>query len=179
MSLITYTELCALVHQGVIENVKPEQINAASIDLTLADGYLMEGCPKDGSPIMLGGKETPSMRKASGWLTLEPGAFALASTEQVFNLPNDIAAIYVLKSSMARAGLNHLNAGYCDPGWNGSALTMEYHNTLRHHTLVMRPGDKCGQMYFFRGEMVPELASYAVRGQYNGDGAVQASKGIQ
>ena len=80
---------------------------------------------------------------------------------------------------MARAGLNHLNAGYCDPAWHGSALTMEYHNTLRHHTLVMRPGDKCGQMYFFRGEMVPELASYAVRGQYNGDGGVQASKGVR
>tara|TARA_R100000093_G_scaffold67553_1_gene38985 strand:+ start:336 stop:878 length:543 start_codon:yes stop_codon:yes gene_type:complete len=180
MSLITYTELCALVHQGVIENVKHDQINGASIDLTLADGYLFEdrpyGCKEY---VFLGNKETPKMVKHSGDLVLKPGAFALASTEQIFNLPDDIAAIYVLKSSMARAGLNHLNAGYCDPGWHGSALTMEFHNTLRHHTLVMRPGDKCGQMYFFRGEMVPELASYAVRGQYNGDGGVQASKGVR
>tara|TARA_R100001530_G_scaffold29046_1_gene22926 strand:+ start:474 stop:1019 length:546 start_codon:yes stop_codon:yes gene_type:complete len=181
MSLITYTDLCALVHQGVIENVKPEQINAASIDLTLADGYLYEADPgRDSSHVInLGAKETPAMRAHKGMLILNPGAFALASTEQVFNLPNDIAAIYVLKSSMARAGLNHLNAGYCDPGWHGSALTMEFHNTLRHHTLVMRPGDKCGQMYFFRGEAVPELASYAVRGQYNGDNGVQASKGVR
>lgn len=179
MSLITHTELCELVEQGVITNVNPEQINSASIDVTLADGYLLEGCPKDRNPILLGEKDTPSMRKASGWLTLAPGEFALAATEQIFHLPNDIAAIYVLKSSMARAGLNHLNAGYCDPGWNGSALTMEFHNTLRHHSLVLRPGDKCGQMYFFRGEVVPELQSYAVRGQYNADSGVQASRGVR
>lgn len=180
MSLITYTELCALVEQGVIENVKPEQINGASIDLTLADGYMLEdrpyGCKEY---VFLGNKETPKMMKASGDLVLKPGAFALAATEQVFNLPPDIAAIYVLKSSMARAGLNHLNAGYCDPAWHGSALTMEFHNVLRHHTLVLKPGDKCGQMYFFRGEVVPELASYAVRGQYNQDAGVQASKGVR
>lgn len=179
MSLLTYNELVTLVDQGVITNVKPEQINAASIDVTLADGYLLEGCPKDSNPILLGDKDTPSMRKASGWLTLAPGEFALAATEQIFNLPNDIAAIYVLKSSMARAGLNHLNAGYCDPGWHGSALTMEFHNTLRHHSLVMRPGDKCGQIVLFRGEVVPDLASYAVRGQYCGDKGVQASRGVR
>jgi len=179
--LLTYNELVELVEQGIIENVKPEQINAASVDVTLADGYLYEADPcRDSSHVInLGAKETPVMRTHKGMLILNPGAFALASTEQIFNLPNDIAAIYVLKSSMARAGINHLNAGYCDPGWNGSALTMEFHNTLRHHTLVMSPGDKCGQMYFIRGEMVPELASYAVRGQYCGDRGVQASKGVR
>ena len=179
--LLTYSELVTLVNNGVIENVKPEQINGASIDLTLADGYLYEGDPgRDSSHVInLGAKETPAMLAHKGMLILNPGAFALASTEQIFNLPNDIAAIYVLKSSMARAGLNHLNAGYCDPGWHGSALTMEFHNTLRYHTLVMRPGDKCGQMYFFRGDVVPELASYAVRGQYNRDGGVHPSKGVR
>jgi len=180
VSIITYTELCNLVDTGVITNVPINHINGASIDLTLADGYLFEGVPTDGSTaIYLGDKETPVMRSVIGELLLLPGDFALAATEQVFNLPNDIAAVYVLKSSMARAGLNHLNAGYCDPGWNGSALTMEFHNTLQHHTLTLKPGDKCGQIYLFRGEVVPELASYAVRGQYNGHNRVQQSKGMK
>lgn len=180
MSLITHTELCELVEQGVITNVKPEQINGASVDLTLQDGYLFEQKPKAGySLINIGKKENLTLRKAYGTLILQPGDFALASTEQVFNLPNDIAAVYVLKSSMARNGLNHLNAGYCDPGWNGSTLTMEFHNLLRYHTLTMAPGDKCGQMYFFRGAAVPELQSYAVRGQYNADSGVQASRGVR
>lgn len=177
--IITYNGLCELVEQGVITNVKPEQINAASIDITLAAGFYYESEPSGSGCIYLGSKEAPSMRRDFGVMVLKPGDFALASTEQIFNLPNDIVAIYVLKSSMARAGLNHLNAGYCDPGWNGSALTMEFHNTLKKHTIVMHPGDKAGQVYLFRGETVPDLASYAVRGQYNNDTGVQKSRGMR
>lgn len=179
MSILTYNELCALVDGGVIENVKPEQINGSSIDLTLADGYYRERCPSQDVAIELGKKQTPAMIYATGRLVLRPGDFALAATEQIFNLPNDISAVYVLKSSMARAGLNHLNAGFCDPSWHGSALTMEFHNVLRYHTLALNPGDKAGQMYFMRGAPVPESESYAVRGQYNGDQGVQASRGVR
>lgn len=179
MSLLTHTGLVELVESGAIEGVAPEQINGASIDLTLADGFYLEGHVDGVVEVNLGRKEAPRMTYQSGRLMLMPGDFALAATEQIFHLPDDVAAIYVLKSSMARAGLNHLNAGYCDPGWHGSALTMEFHNVLRRHSLVLHPGDKCGQMYFFRGEVVPELASYAVRGQYNGSQAVQQSKGVR
>ena len=179
MSLLTHNELVALVESGAIENVKPEQINGASIDLTLADGFMLEAQPEGDGMVYLGEKGVPAMRKAHGALALKPGDFALAATEQIFHLPSDVAAIYVLKSSMARAGMNHLNAGYCDPGWNGSALTMEFHNVLRYHTHVISPGDKCGQIYLLRGEPVPELMSYAVRGQYNGDKGVQSSKGVK
>jgi dCTP deaminase len=177
--ILTYTELVELVEAGMIENVPRENINGASIDLTLAEGYYREKCPPSEKCINLGDKETPAMIYATGNLVLRPGDFALASTEQVFNLPNDIAAIYVLKSSMARAGLNHLNAGYCDPGWHGSALTMEFHNVLRYHTLTLKPGDKAGQIYLFRGEPVPDVASYAVRGQYNNSRTVEQSKGVR
>lgn len=180
MSLLTYNELKALVDSGAIENVHPDQINGASIDVTLADGYLVEdrpyGCREY---VRIADKETPKMIKASGDLVLKPGDFALAATEQIFHLPNDITAIYVLKSSMARAGLNHLNAGFADPTWNGSALTLEFKNELRYHTLVLTPGQKCGQMYFHRGQPVPQEKSYAVRGQYCGDRGVQASKGVR
>lgn len=179
MSLLTHNELLALVESGAIENVRPEQVNGASIDLTLADGFMIESRPRQSQPIDLGRKQTPVMMRASGVLTLQPGDFALAATQQIFHLPNDIAAIYVLKSSMARAGLNHLNAGYCDPGWNGSALTMEFHNVLRHHALMLKPGDACGQVYFHRGSVVPEDVSYARRGQYNGQPGVQQSKGVR
>lgn len=180
MSILTYNELCELVEHGVITNVEPEQINGASIDLTLADGFYHESrAVEKNGVIILGDKQTPMMARAEGVLSLEPGGFALAATEQIFSLPNDIAALYVLKSSMARAGLNHLNAGFADPGWHGSALTMEFHNILRHHKLIMYPGDKCGQIILFRGEMVPEMQSYAVRGQYCGDKGVQQSRGMR
>ena len=180
MSLLTHNELMDLVESGAIENVKPENINGASIDLTLADGFYLEGRVDRNVEVNLGRKETPRMEYQHGRLMLMPGDFALAATEQIFHLPNDVAGLYVLKSSLARAGLNHLNAGYCDPGWNGSALTMEFHNVLRRHALVLTPGDKCGQLLLFRGSSpVPLHASYANTGQYNGDSGVQPSRGVR
>jgi len=179
--ILTHNELVALVESGAIEGVKPEHINGASIDITMGGTFYYEAVPSSTrKTIRLANKEAPQMtREVISHLPLAPGMWCLAETQHIFHLPDDVAAIYVLKSSMARAGLNHLNAGYCDPGWHGSALTMEFHNVLRRHSLVLHPGDKCGQMYFFRGEVVPELASYAVRGQYNGSQGVQQSKGVR
>lgn len=177
MSLLTHNDLLSLVADGHIENVADDNINGASIDLTLADGYFLEAAA-DGC-VYLGQKDTPNMRFASGSLVLTPGSFALAATREIFNLPNNVAGHYMLKSSLARAGLQHLFAGWADPTWNGSALTLELVNTLRHHTLVLRPGDKIGQMIFWRGAPVPAAASYANRGQYNNAPSVQPSKGVK
>lgn len=179
MSLLTHNELVALVESGAIENVRPEQVNGASVDLNLADGFMIESRPRQSQPIDLGRKQTPAMMRTTGVLTLQPGDFALAATQQIFHLPNDIAGHFMLKSSLARAGLQHLFAGWADPGWHGSALTLEFHNVLRHHALMLKPGDKCGQIIFWRGEPVPDHASYAVRGQYNKQPGVQQSKGVR
>ena len=179
MSLLTHNELMDLVKSGAIENVKPENINGASIDLTLADGFYLEGHVDHDVEVNLGRKETPHMVYQHGRLMLMPGDFALAATEQIFHLPDNIAGHYMLKSSLARAGLQHLFAGWADPTWHGSALTLELVNTLRRHSLVLHPGDKCGQMVFWRGEPVPEHASYAVKGQYNNSIGVQQNKGVR
>lgn len=179
MSILTYNELVMLVESGAIENVKPEYINGASVDLTLADGFFVEALPVERSVVRLGAKETPEMRRMEGHLILNPGDFALAATEQIFHLPNDVAGHYMLKSSLARAGLQHLFAGFADPTWNGSALTLELQNVLRHHSLLLRPGDKIGQMVFWRGQPVPPEASYATRGQYNGTPGAQQSLGVR
>jgi dCTP deaminase len=179
--ILTHNELVKLVKDGAIENVAPEHINGASIDITMGGTFWYEAAPSSTrKTIRLANKEAPEMiRDASSHLPLAPGMWCLAETQQVFHLPNDIAAIYVLKSSLARAGLNHLNAGYCDPGWHGSVLTMEFHNINRWHTLILEEGMKAGQMYFMRGEPVPNEVSYAVRGQYNGDKRAQPSKGVR
>jgi dCTP deaminase len=180
MSILTYEELVDFVARGHVENVKPEHINGASIDLTLADGFYTEAVPDESRKIVrLGEKATPLMKYSVGHLILRPGDFALAATEQVFNLPNDVAGHYMLKSSLARSGLQHLFAGFADPTFNGSHLTLELQNVLRHHSLLLRPGDKIGQMVFWRGRPVPDEASYANRGQYNGLKGAQQSLGVR
>ena len=71
---------------------------------------------------------------------LQPGEFCLAETLELFNLPNDISCQFVLKSSRARDGVNHLLAGWCDPGWHGSKLTLELKNERLHHAIALYPG---------------------------------------
>ena len=181
MSILTYNELRALVESGAIENVQPEQINGASIDLTLGDEFWRESWGEGSHTVDLKAKDTPGMVfQKSDTISLAPGEFCLACTKEVFHLPDDIAGHYMLKSSLARAGLQHLFAGFADPGWHGSVLTLEFKNDLRHHSLKLTAGMKCGQMVFFRGSSpVPHEHSYAVRGQYNESLGTQPSKGVR
>ena len=131
--------------------------------------------------IDLGNKQSPCMWSVSidEPFMLMPGQFILASTNETFNLPNTIAAEYKLKSSLARSGLQHMLAGWCDPGWSGSRLTLELKNVTQSHILVLRAGMKIGQMVFFECEPVPQDQSYAVKGQYNNQTTVTASKGVR
>lgn len=179
--LLTYSELVRLCEDGVIENVDPANINGASIDITLGDEFWFERqrLPEIDATVDLAAKAIPAMSMKVGPFKLGPGQFCLAASREVFNLPNDIAAMFFLKSSLARAGLDHLKAGWADPGWHGSVLTLEYVNVLRHHSLLLTPCMKAGQMVLFRGEAVPEMASYAVRGQYNRDMGATRSKGVR
>jgi dCTP deaminase len=67
-------------------------------------------------------------------------------------------------------------AGYCDPGWHGSVLTLELHNSRQLHPVALWPGMKIGQMVFHQMAATPQR-SYAVTGRYNGDATVQGSRG--
>lgn len=182
MSLITFNGLVDLVDQGVITGVARGHINAASIDVTLADSFFLEDMTGF-KAVDLISKETPSLLRVrpnnDGKVKLGPGDFCLASTQEKFFLPNDIAIEFKLKSSLARSGLNHLLAGWGDPGWNDSALTLELHNVLQWHTLLLTPGMKIGQVVFWQGEPVPGHASYASRGRYNGTAETTPSRGVE
>jgi len=180
MSLLSYNRLCELVEQGVITNVKHEQINAGSIDITLGPKLLVETGIEDRPRLVdFTKRESLSFDEvflADGPFVLGPGDFCLASSEQVFHLPDNICAEYKLKSSMARIGLEHLNAGWADAGWHGSVLTLELTNVTRFHSHLLRVGMPIGQMVFFECEPVPADRSYAARGRYNNDTSTQAIK---
>lgn len=185
MSLLSYNELVQLVEDGVITNVKLDQINSSSIDLTLGRIILVEQTGNDyrpdvyPQPVSLRKREKLNMKEFDLLGTsygMVPNEFILASTEQMFNLPPGISAEYKLKSSMARIGLEHLNAGWCDAGWNGSVLTLELKNMTRHHTIELEEGVGIGQVVFYRHTPVPADRSYAARGRYNGDTTVSGIK---
>lgn len=178
--LLSYDELLALVARGVIQNVATHYINAASVDITLGAKILEEKVPDFGpvKPISLRDREPLPVveQDCTDGYVLNPGEFILAQSEQWFNLPDDISAEYKLKSSMARIGLNHALAGWCDAGWHGSVLTLELTNTNQHHPITLRKGDRIGQMVFFNHRKVSSEVSYRYRGRYNNDKHTQGAK---
>lgn len=176
--LLSYHDLVRLVDAGVI-NADYENINGASIDVTLHDTILIE---RDGDfEVDLSRKQSLNMIETTiehYGFPLLPGMFVLAATDEIFNLPNDIACEFKLKSSAARAGLNNMLATWADPLWSNSRLTLELHNCTQCHTLILRSGMKIGQMIFYRVKSVPYEHSYAVKGRYNNTTRVTASKGV-
>lgn len=182
MSVISYMELVSLVKQGII-NAPMENINGASIDITLGDEVLIETpVPSLQRSVDLKSQESLNMKKLlipDSGLQLHAGQFILASSVETFNLPNNLACEYKLKSSLARSGLQHMLAGWCDPGWTDSKLTLELKNVTQFHTLILKAGMKIGQIVFFHCKRVPVDQSYAVKGQYNGQKTVTENKGVR
>lgn len=179
--MLSYIQLCALVEARVISPVRPECINASSIDIHLGDEIVVE-VHEPGAVVDPKARTNFPQRKLSlsrdlgGHYDLEPGEFVLAHSFEMFSLPRNISAEFRLKSSGARSGLNNLFACHCDAGWIGSALTLELHNVLRHTRLRLTAGMPIGQMLFHEHELVPVERSYAARGRYNNDVAVSAVK---
>lgn len=156
---------------GMVVGWDPALINPASLDVRLGDTLLIESAQSpELVPYPLG------QHSQDDPYELRPGQFCLAQTVEVFHLPDDVAAQFMLKSSRAREGLEHLMAGYCDPGWHGSVLTLELHNSRQLWPVGLWPGMKIGQIVFHLMAERP-VASYAQTGRYNGDSAVQASRG--
>ena len=184
MSLLSFNQINLLIDDGVIVDADRKNVNASSLDIRLGKKILIER-PNIHSGdylnrVILNKREQLRMvehdLEREGSYIIYPGEFLLAHSMEIFNLPDNVSAEYKLKSSMARIGLEHLNAGWCDAGWHGSVLTLELKNMTRHHEIVISAGDLIGQMVFFMHEQVPIHASYATKGRYNGDKSVSGAK---
>ena len=186
MSLLSHEQLLDLVEEGVLEGVRDGAVNSASIDIHLGRFILVEELPTETKNtghckiLSLSARDPLTTKRIDLFqektFLLRPGQFILAQSAEIFHLPCDISAEYKLKSSMARIGLEHLNAGWCDAGWNGSVLTLELRNLTTYHEIELCLGDAIGQMVFFKHLPVGAEASYANRGRYNGDREVSGAK---
>jgi dCTP deaminase len=170
MTILCDYEIKALCTDGMVQNYDEALINPASLDLRLGDTIMIESAESlDMRPLSIAG------RTADNPYELKPGQFILAQTIEVFNMPENIAGLFFLKSSRAREGYENLHAGYADPGWHGSVLTLELKNSRQLLPLPLYPGMKIGQMAFFRMSNMP-IVSYAKIGHYNNDQFVSQSK---
>ena len=140
-----------------------EQINAASYDVLMDDEILLAKTD---------GWETISI--ADKIYRLYRGDFILGATGETFVMPNNVAALFALKSSRGREGYDHLEAGFIDPSWHDSKLTMEL-VSVHPNPIPIKKGLRIGQIIFIRCAGIP-IAGYEKRGRYNNDPKVQEAK---
>jgi len=96
-------------------------------------------------------------------LTLTRGEFYLLDTLETITIPDNAVGWLALKSSMGRSGLEHLHAGFFDPGFSGTA-TLEVENRAPWPLTIER-GQRIIQIALCDCE-VPER-SYQMTGRYN------------
>ena len=164
------SQIQALCEEGLIDPFDPALINPASLDVRLGNNILIEDpVTPELLPYSIAGntQEEPFL--------LRPHEFILAETIETFFMPTFLAGQFALKSSRARQGLEHLMAGYLDPGWMGSRLTMELQNARSFHPIHLWPGMRIGQVIFHRMPTSP-ANDYSIVGHYNFDQKVTAAK---
>jgi len=168
--IIADWQITARCNGGMVTPFDPALVNPASLDVRLGDTLLIEsveGLELVPYPLHQHTEQNPYL--------LKPGQFVLAHTVETFQLPDDIAAQFMLKSSRAREGIEHLLAGYADPGFHG-VMTLELVNSRQLQPVPIWPGMRIGQMVFHQMAATPQR-SYAVVGRYNGSPTVQGSLG--
>ncbi len=157
----------SLIKQGCVVSPDGEYlINPASINVRIGRTFLVPSHVYDGG-IHLGGKvEYDECRlpeeDSTAEFCLQAGEFALATTLERFDLPDDVAAYVQGRSSIGRAGLSVQNAGFVDPGFRGH-ITLELKNETRN-AIYIRPGYPVAQMIFERTTYV----AHPYNGKYNG-----------
>jgi dCTP deaminase len=109
----------------VIDPIESNQIQPASVDLTLDSNFLIVD---DLSGELISMKDEIRYRKIeSDSIVIPPKSFILATTRERIKLPNDLVAFVEGRSSVGRMGLFIQNAGWVDPGFEGQ-ITLELFN---------------------------------------------------
>ncbi len=170
MSILCDHQIVSLVRRSLVSPYDQEMVNPASLDVRLGENVLVE------SPLTrhMVHRSIAGHTQEEPFL-LQPHEFILAETLEEFQLPDCIAGQLALKSSRAREGIEHLLAGYIDPGYKGR-LTLELQNARSMHRVSLWPGMRIAQIVFHRMSMLPGK-DYSMTGRYHGDTTVQESKG--
>lgn len=128
-------QLRAWARSGGVEPFTESHVNVASIDLCLGSTFIdLES-------------DTKYINKAE--ITIKPGDAILATTNEFISMPSNAVGVVYLKSSLARQGLDHALAGYCDCGFKGQ-LTLELHS---HRPITLRAGQRVIQLVLHQTEI--------------------------
>jgi dCTP deaminase len=112
----------------VVEPLEPYQMQPASIDLRLGRQFLKVDDNSLDSLTL--DSELPYVRFEKEEVVIPPLSFLLATTVELIRLPANVTAFVEGRSSIGRMGLFIQNAGWVDPGFEGT-ITLELFNANR------------------------------------------------
>ncbi len=167
------SEIKKWAERGGIVPYIPKHVGPASIDLMLGDTirltawYWLPFFWRIAYKLDL--PRWTEKRTFSEYL-LKPGEFVLCSSLEITHLPDDVSAVLFSRSSTGRRGIEHLHAGYGDPGFGdndqgGTDWTWELLNVAKWPNLLVA-GERLMQLVLARLESIPDRL-YKDTGRYN------------
>lgn len=191
MAVLTDFEIKSLGNQGMIVPFNPNQIKTvkdingqdieqeillqpASLDIRIGNNLkrlvnidLIPSEPKfEDVDLTKYSKEKPYI--------FMPEERILVESLETFNMPSKVSGHVCMRSTPARNFIQHINAGYIDPMFSNSKLTMELIN-WSYCPFNLYPGLSITQVVFFWLNGTP-TTNYLEIGSYNNDLKVQEAK---
>jgi deoxycytidine triphosphate deaminase len=146
MVVIGYDKILELIEKKMlIEDVDENNVQPSGVDLRVKTVYRL----KNGGYIGVKNRQTPNVDvvsdKVGDKVVLEPNEFVLVETMEKVNMPKDLLALILPRSSLFRCGVS-LHTAVVDPGFVGT-LTFGMKN-LSEHPFEIEIGSKIGQIVF-------------------------------
>lgn len=146
--ILSSTTLRTRINRGelIINGPQPVNIQPASIEMHLSNRVVRRVGRAD---------QATEDYKDGAPISIRPGEFILASTQEEVRIPATLVGEVEGKSSWARRGLMvHVTAGFIDPGFQGT-ITLEIVN-LSSVNIYPRVGQRIAQLAVHRLDREPE-----------------------
>jgi len=146
MVVLGYKRIKELIKtKKLLENVDEKNIQPAGVDIRVKCIYRL----KNGGFLGVKDRRTPDVEVVAKYkdekFTLKPNEFVLVETMEKVNMPNDLLAIILPRSSLFRCGVS-LHTAVVDPGFIGT-LTFGMKN-LSEYPFEIEIGARIGQIIF-------------------------------
>jgi deoxycytidine triphosphate deaminase len=147
-----------IAEEGLLENLKIENVQGAGVDLEIDLLYQ----PISGASLRRRARSLPELREVRGdTYVLAPGKYYLCTTHEKVNMPRDLVAFIFQRSTLFRCGVS-LRTAVVDPGYTGT-LTIGIINE-GPEDFVLERGARICQIVF--SAIQGDAAGY--KGRYQG-----------
>lgn len=163
---------------GGVSPLNSNHINPASIDLSWSGRWRIArrgGLKIDEHNSFVYVEQGWSDISDEDYLDLHPNCFYLLDTLEYVKIPLDAVGKLFLKSSAGRMGIEHLHAGYVDPGFSGT-LTLEIEIRVPWSVRIER-GQRLVQLTLEQ-MIAPAVHPYSEVGRYQDQRVPTQSKGL-